>query len=158
MTAHKLRIAQYIFAAVGSAALGYCGAARIEAEFFQARTANEFKKNEDWARKASGVPKRSARLPAPIPIEGGVVGRLSIPRLGVSVTIVEGVEGRDLRRAVGHIPGTPLPGQPGKYRDCWPPGYVFPSDTFDSAERYNYPYHFARRLSLSCGFNQGSFA
>lgn len=27
--------------------------------------------------------------------------------------ILEGIDGRTLRRAVGHIPGTPLPGQPG---------------------------------------------
>jgi sortase A len=27
--------------------------------------------------------------------------------------IMEGIDGRTLRHAVGHIPGTPLPGQPG---------------------------------------------
>jgi sortase A len=37
------------------------------------------------------------------------VGRLEIPRIGVSVMVVEGVDDSDLKRAVGHIPGTALP-------------------------------------------------
>ena len=47
------------------------------------------------------------------PENGGVVGRLEIARLGVSVMVVEGVDDSDLKRAVGHIPGTALPGEPG---------------------------------------------
>jgi sortase A len=44
---------------------------------------------------------------------GGVFGRIAIPRLGVSVVVAEGVDKDTLRRAVGHIPGTALPGRPG---------------------------------------------
>jgi sortase A len=47
------------------------------------------------------------------PANHGVVGRLEIPRLGVSVMVVEGVDDSDLKRAVGHIPGTALPGESG---------------------------------------------
>ena len=43
----------------------------------------------------------------------GLVGRIVISRLGLSVIVVEGVDKRTLRRAAGHIPGTALPGQPG---------------------------------------------
>ena len=43
----------------------------------------------------------------------GVIGRLSIPRLGVSGMIAEGVSERTLERAIGHVPGTPLPGERG---------------------------------------------
>jgi sortase A len=42
-----------------------------------------------------------------------LIGRIEIPRLGLSVIVVEGVDRRILRRSVGHIPGTALPGQPG---------------------------------------------
>jgi sortase A len=42
-----------------------------------------------------------------------VVGRLEIPRIGLKSMIVEGVSQRTLALAVGHIPGTALPGQPG---------------------------------------------
>jgi sortase A len=40
-------------------------------------------------------------------------GRLEIPRLGFSVALDEGIDARTLRRAVGHVPGTPFPGEPG---------------------------------------------
>ena len=39
------------------------------------------------------------------------MGRIEISRIGLGVMILEGIDDRTLRRAVGHIPGTPLPGQ-----------------------------------------------
>jgi sortase A len=42
-----------------------------------------------------------------------VIGRLEIPRLNLSVMVREGADERTLSRAVGHIPGTALPGQLG---------------------------------------------
>ena len=47
------------------------------------------------------------------PQVGELIGRIEIPRLGVSAVIAEGVDARTLRRAVGHLPGTVLPGQTG---------------------------------------------
>jgi sortase A len=44
---------------------------------------------------------------------GGLVGRISVARLGVSVIVMEGTDTRTLRRAAGHINGTALPGQDG---------------------------------------------
>ncbi|HEV8580296.1 MAG TPA: class D sortase [Thermoanaerobaculia bacterium] len=44
--------------------------------------------------------------PAP---EGTLVGRIEIPRLGVSAIVLEGIGKKTLRRGVGHIPETPLP-------------------------------------------------
>jgi len=54
-----------------------------------------------------GVPRSSV---SPI---GGVVGRISIPRLNISAMVEEGVDEATLSRAVGHIPGTALPGENG---------------------------------------------
>ena len=45
--------------------------------------------------------------------EGAVLGRIEIPRVGVSALVLEGVTGSTLRRGVGHISGTPLPRLPG---------------------------------------------
>jgi|HubBroStandDraft_5_1064220.scaffolds.fasta_scaffold35233_2 sortase A len=42
-----------------------------------------------------------------------VIGRLQIPRLKLSVMVREGADERTLSRAVGHIPGTALPGRLG---------------------------------------------
>lgn len=43
----------------------------------------------------------------------GLVGRMEIPRLGLSVIVMEGTNATTLRRAVGHIKGTALPGRAG---------------------------------------------
>lgn len=43
----------------------------------------------------------------------GVVGRISIPRLHLSAIVEEGVDEATLARAVGHIPGTAMPGETG---------------------------------------------
>ncbi|MBZ5608628.1 MAG: class D sortase [Acidobacteriia bacterium] len=42
-----------------------------------------------------------------------LIGRLRIPRLHLTVMVREGAGERTLRRAVGHIPGTALPGRLG---------------------------------------------
>jgi sortase A len=45
--------------------------------------------------------------------EGELVGRIEIPRLGISTIVLEGVDTRTLRRGVGHIPETAPPGTDG---------------------------------------------
>jgi sortase A len=47
------------------------------------------------------------------PDTGGLIGRLEVTRLGVSVVVIEGDGASILRRAAGHIPGTSMPGGPG---------------------------------------------
>ena len=44
-----------------------------------------------------------------------LIGRLEIPRLGLAAMVREGVETNTLRKAVGHMPGTALPGHPGNF-------------------------------------------
>ncbi len=48
-----------------------------------------------------------------LPTSAALIGRLSIPRLHLSAMVREGVDGKTLQLAVGHIPATPLPGQAG---------------------------------------------
>jgi len=43
----------------------------------------------------------------------GLIGRLEIPRLNLSVYMLEGIGGTALRRGIGHVPGTPFPGERG---------------------------------------------
>jgi sortase A len=40
-------------------------------------------------------------------------GVLRVPRLGLEVVVFEGVTTETLKKGPGHMPGTPLPGQPG---------------------------------------------
>jgi LPXTG-site transpeptidase (sortase) family protein len=41
------------------------------------------------------------------------LGRLRVPRLNMSIMLLEGVDDATLRRGIGHIPGTALPGERG---------------------------------------------
>ena len=51
--------------------------------------------------------------PEDTPTEGAEFARLVVPRLGLDVVIFEGVARDTLTRGPGHMPGTPIPGQPG---------------------------------------------
>lgn len=59
----------------------------------------------------------TAVTPAPDQVAGrgeGPLGRLEIPRARISAVILDGVDTRTLRRAIGHIPGTAYPGEKGR--------------------------------------------
>jgi len=63
----------------------------------------------------SALPPMAPTAPAPPPpIENNaLLGRLSIPRLDLHAMVREGVDEKTLGLALGHIPGTALPGQSG---------------------------------------------
>jgi sortase A len=50
---------------------------------------------------------------APRLTTGALIGRVEIPRVGVFAIVREGDDSGTLRHAVGHIPDTALPGEPG---------------------------------------------
>ena len=58
-------------------------------------------------RSATGKPGRTAFL------AGEPIGRIEIDRVGLSAIVAEGTDTRTLRRAVGHVLSTPLPGDDG---------------------------------------------
>jgi sortase A len=45
--------------------------------------------------------------------DGDVIGEMNIPRLGLKTIVAQGDSAKVLRRAVGHLRETPLPGEPG---------------------------------------------
>jgi sortase A len=64
--------------------------------------------------KAESTPKSAIPRQAPRRLPTfALIGRVEVPRLGLSAIVREGVDSSTLRRAVGHMPSTPLPGQPG---------------------------------------------
>jgi sortase A len=46
-------------------------------------------------------------------VMGSVIGRIDVPRLKLTAMAREGVDDRTLQTAVGHVPGTALPGDAG---------------------------------------------
>ena len=98
MRAHLLRWMEAVLFVAGLACLAASLWAVSERTWFQ------------WRYRAlesapAGAGADSAR--------GGPLGRIEIPRVGVSAVILDGVEGRTLRRGVGHVPGTAYPGGSG---------------------------------------------
>jgi sortase A len=103
-----LRLTQRALTVVGALALGYCAAVFLEAKLYQMREAKEFA--SQLRRKQADKPTQvNSVAPVVTPEKRGVLGRLEIPRIGVSVMVVQGVDDDDLKRAVGHIPATALP-------------------------------------------------
>lgn len=51
--------------------------------------------------------------PQAAPPEGEVLGKIEIPRIGLTAFVIEGVSDSDLHNGPGHYPATPLPGQQG---------------------------------------------
>lgn len=67
----------------------------------------------DTAEAPQFVPAPNQTPATGPPAKRSVIGRLEIPRLNLAVMVREGADESTLSRAVGHIPGTALPGNVG---------------------------------------------
>jgi sortase A len=107
-----LRWSRNAFLIAGVLALGYTGFVLLDAKLYQVNQARRFQQQLESAKTpvASAVGAANQRAARP---PGEVLGRIEIPRIGLAAIVMEGTDGRTLRRAVGHIRGTPLPGQQG---------------------------------------------
>jgi sortase A len=120
---------QHLFLIFGILALSCAGFALLEAKLYQAYETWRF----EQALKSMGpsIGSGESLHLSPLPpglveanrirslspgIDAGVgspLGRIEISTIGLEVMILEGTDDGTLRRGVGHIPGTSLPGQPG---------------------------------------------
>jgi len=112
-----LKWAQRVLFTCAVLLLGYCGFALVDAWNFQRREKRDLEQllSEQRAASESTPQPDSYASPkgAPAAATDGLIGRIEIPRLLLSVVVVEGIDKTTLRRAVGHIPGTALPGEAG---------------------------------------------
>jgi LPXTG-site transpeptidase (sortase) family protein len=92
---------------IGALAVSYVALTLLHAKLYQEAAGNALKKQID-ARE-----QHNAGLPRVVAKEGDVLGRIEIPRLGMTVAVLEGTRAQTLRLGVGHIEGTALPGEPG---------------------------------------------
>ncbi len=98
-----VRWTQRLLFASAATLLGYCGFVAADTWVFQQRESGNLQRLLETASAAS----------FPVVAPTGLIGRLEVPRLRLSAILIEGDDAKTLRRAVGHIPGTSLPGQPG---------------------------------------------
>lgn len=104
-----LRWTQLVLFAGAVSMLAYCGFVLIDTWIFQKGERRQLEQLLTQRQETSTAPLKT--LP---PVRAGaLIGRIEIPRLGLSVIVMEGISATTLRRAAGHIPGTALPGQPG---------------------------------------------
>jgi sortase A len=94
------RAAYHFFLAGAFLALGYATYVVVDARAYQAIEESRF---------SNAAPTQGLRTVA----EGDVIGEMTIPRLGLKTIVVEGQSAKVLRRAIGHLPETALPGAPG---------------------------------------------
>jgi sortase A len=104
---HFLRWTRRLFLITGSLALAYVALALLHAKHYQ-EAANNTLEQQIHAEEGHkiGLSRSAAK-------EGDVLGRIGIPRLGMRVAVLQGTTSQTLRLGVGHIDGTPLPGEPG---------------------------------------------
>ena len=97
---YLLRFAEYLFWCAGVLAISYFVFVLASAKLSQAHQAKRLQVLE------TGPPQMPRR-------PGDPLGKISIPRIGVSAIVEEGVDDSTLRRAVGHFPESRAPGEGG---------------------------------------------
>ena len=91
---------EWLLLGIAVGCLGTYAYETVEARRFQAERAAEF--------------ARAAQSYAPVVVRsGGLVGMLDVPRLNLTTPVIEGDDDSTLKRAVGHLPDTPMPWEDG---------------------------------------------
>src|SRR5512135_367055 len=114
---------------VGALLLGWCGWTLAEAHTWQRYAGWSLERQRRGetasvaqylasrvglgAKERPAPPSPAAPEAEPLPSRGDLLGRLDIPRLGLSAIVLEGDDAATLKLGVGHIPGTALPGPRG---------------------------------------------
>jgi len=120
---------RHIFLAIGILILSYVGFVLLEAHLFQAAQSRQFQEKLNGLNPSVGGDARLHPLSLPPDAAGAdglgadslatsdlgksPLGRIEISAIGLAAMIQEGTDARTLQHGLGHIPGTPLPGQQG---------------------------------------------
>jgi sortase A len=98
-----------LFLWLGVAALAYAGGTAAYAGIYQ--------RYQSWKfEQEVGAPEiiKAAIVDQAVDLrEGDLIGKLEVPRIGISVMILQGMAEHTLIVGAGHVPGTPLPGVEG---------------------------------------------
>jgi sortase A len=99
-----LRFAQRLVLWFGVAALAYAGGTAAYAGIYQRYQSWKFNREIAVLEDRAPVVEKAVDLR-----EGDLVGKLEVPRIGISVMVLQGIEQHTLTVGAGHVPGTPLP-------------------------------------------------
>jgi LPXTG-site transpeptidase (sortase) family protein len=104
-----LRIVERVLFVVGLVLVGWYAAQRLTAYYDQRASSRELEE----IRMSVAPPGGADAARNPKPARGVLLGRIQLERVGLTAIIREGDDTGVLRRAVGHIPETALPGEHG---------------------------------------------
>ena len=98
---------QRLFFMTGFLALSYVAFTLLGARLYQVSAKRSLE------RQVQADNGHNAIRLQPVVKKGDVLGRMDIPRLGMSIAILQGTSSRTLRLGAGHIEGTSFPGEAG---------------------------------------------
>lgn len=103
-----------LFLWLGFAAIAGAGGSAVYADISQRYQSSQFDHDVAALARRAGLHGPPAAIEAAADLkEGDRIGRLEIPRLGISVMVLQGTEEATLVAGAGHVPGTPSPGGDG---------------------------------------------
>ena len=105
-----VRRVQQILLWLGIGLLAYVLGVFGYAQVYQAFESWKFDRNRSGTGTAAGNSNEDWSWG---PGEGDILGRLEIPKLGLSVMVLQGTEENTLAAGAGHVNESPLPGMPG---------------------------------------------
>jgi sortase A len=104
--------AEYLLWLIAIVALGYCSAQYSAAAIHQSRQSARLDALRADAQEG-GATAELAKVSSGDANSAALLGRIEIPRVGVSAIVEDGESDSTLAQSVGHLSGTALPGQPG---------------------------------------------
>ena len=92
-----LHLFEWLLLGLGLGCLGIYAYENVEARRFQAEQTAAFERDAKAEKKIADFST------------GSLIGMLDVPRLELSTPVIQGDDTRTLKRAVGHLPDTPMP-------------------------------------------------
>ena len=116
-----IRWTRRLFFIASILAFGYVGYTLLDASLYQASAKRSLQTQIRAEKEHKAIPSEAGFVSEPAVGRQGdelghlddAIGRLDIPRLGMSVAILRGTNWQMLRLGAGHVEGTPLPGEGG---------------------------------------------
>lgn len=111
-----LRWSHYLFFVLGSSAIGYYAMIAAAATYYQVQSRGRLHAVAK-RRVEPNISSKDRWLSPGGPLRVGsgmaLLGRLEVPRIGLSAMVADGTSSSVLRLAVGHVAGTAMPWLPG---------------------------------------------
>ena len=116
-----IRWTRRFFFITATVALGYVAFTLVETSLYQASAKRSLETPISAELEHKAIPSEAEGVSEPAVGKQGnelghlddAIGRLDIPRLGMSVAVLRGTNWHLLRLGAGHVEGTPLPGEDG---------------------------------------------